>query len=121
MAEAYVSQSKSLKHMPQHMPQHISKESLKHVSKQTPNSPVLLDMCIEAFIQAHIIRECCFACRRVDVKKAWAVHLAEQQQKQQEGSDAEEEQKADEAVDPAEVQPSQSINQSNAVHCLGVS
>jgi len=39
----------------------------------------------------------------VDVKKAWAVHLAEQQQKQQEGSDAEEEQKADEAVDPAEV------------------
>lgn len=117
MAEAYVSQSKSLKHMPQH----VSKESLKHVSKQTPNSPVLLDMCIEAFIQAHIIRECCFACRRVDVKKAWAVHLAEQQQKQQEGSDAEEAQKADEAVDPAEVQPSQSINQSNAVHCLGVS
>ena len=45
------------------------------------------------------------------MKKAWAVHLAEQQQKHQEGSDAEEEQKADEAVDPAEVQPPQTINQ----------
>ncbi len=45
------------------------------------------------------------------MKKAWAVHLAEQQQKQQEGSDADEEQKADEAVDPAEVQPSQWLQQ----------
>lgn len=39
-----------------------------------------------------------WACRRVEVKKAWAVHLAEQQQKQQQGSDAEEE---EEAQDPA--------------------
>lgn len=35
-----------------------------------------------------------WACRRVEVKKAWAVHLAEQQQKQQQGSDAEEEEEA---------------------------
>ena len=44
-----------------------------------------------------------YVCRRVDVKKAWAVHLAEQQQKQQPGSDAEEDQETGEAVDPAEV------------------
>ena len=47
----------------------------------------------------------CLWFRRVDVKKAWAVHLAEQQQKEQEGSDAEEEEAEldAEAVDPAEV------------------
>ena len=42
-------------------------------------------------------------CRRVEVKKAWAVHLAEQQQKQQQGSDAEEEDAETSAVDAAEV------------------
>lgn len=48
-----------------------------------------------------------WACRRVEVKKAWAVHLAEQQQKQQQGSDAEEEGEAQgpetSAADVAEV------------------
>lgn len=48
-----------------------------------------------------------YICRRVEVKKAWAVHLAEQQQKQQQGSDAEEEEEAQDpetrAVDAAEV------------------
>ena len=39
------------------------------------------------------------------MKKAWAVHLAEQQQKEQEGSDVEEEEAElnAEAADPAEV------------------
>jgi len=55
----------------------------------------------------------------VDVKKAWAVHLAQQQQKQQEGPD-EEEQKADEAVDPAEVQPPQWL-QNKCMKCCALS
>ena len=69
-------------------------------------------------MQAHTVRECRCACRRVDVKKSWAVHLAEQQQKQQEGSDAEEEQKADKSVDPAEVHPPQTINQCIKCFCI---
>ena len=47
-----------------------------------------------------------WVCRRVELKKAWAVHLAEQQQKQQQGSDAEEEEAQDaepSAADAAEV------------------
>lgn len=41
-------------------------------------------------------------CRRVAVKKAWAVHLAELQQKQQQGSDTEEEEAQDAEPSPAD-------------------
>ena len=55
-----------------------------------------------------------WARRRVEVKKAWAVHLAEQQQKQQQGSDAEEEKEAQHpetrAVDAAEVSSCHSLS-----------
>ena len=49
-----------------------------------------------------------WSCRRVEVKKAWAVHLAQQQQTQQQGSEAEEEQEEEQdseakAADAAEV------------------
>lgn len=58
-----------------------------------------------AVLVARLMRH--WVCRRVEVKKAWAVHLAEQQQKQQQGSDAEEEEEAKDAetsaVDAAEV------------------
>ena len=42
-----------------------------------------------------------WVCRRVEVKKAWAVHTAEQQQKQQQGSDAEGEEEQDAATKAA--------------------
>lgn len=53
----------------------------------------------------HVLEQTVYAVRRVELKKAWAVHLAEQQQKQQDGSDAEEEKDAADAVNPAEVIP----------------
>ena len=64
------------------------------------------------------------ACRRVEVKKAWAVHLAEQQQKQQQGSDAEQEEEAQDSetspADAAEVpnMPPTITNTACAVSCL---